>query len=79
MSEFKKLEAIFHSMFDEDGKLYPLKSYTNEKGVKTYYMKRPQPAKNPESPVCSLHVYELVIGFQHDVKRCRFCNQEEPK
>jgi len=79
MSDFKKGEKTFHILFDENGKLRKLIKHTDERGHVTYKTERPQPLRAPEEPACSLCIYELVIGFQHDTYKCKFCGKEEKR
>lgn len=75
----KSLGSTFHILFDEEGKLRPIKSFINKKGQKVYYMERPQPVESPKDSVCSFHVYELVRGFIHDTYKCKFCGEKQEK
>ena len=74
MKKLKALRALTH---DDNGKMHPLKSKTDEKGNVTYYMERPQPSKPLNKDACTFHVYEMQIGFTHDLAICKFCGHEQ--
>ncbi len=70
--EFHELEALFHKMHTEEGKLRRIYSKETVDGRKVYYMERPK-LRTPSEPECKLHEYERFIGFSHDYEQCKHC------